>query len=56
MTVIAAVSLAGGYTYRAVEGYEAVVRTDARGTEKGLTKPEDRLAPGDVITIFDRVY
>lgn len=56
MTVIAAVSLAGGYTYRAVKGYEAVVRTDEAGTHKGLTKPEDRLAPGDVITIFDRVF
>lgn len=56
MTVIAAVSLAGGYTYRAVKGYEAVVRTDGTGTQKGLTRPEDRLAPGDVITIFDRVF
>lgn len=56
MTVIAAVSLAGGYTYRAVKGYEAVVRTGAGGTQQGLTKPQDRLAPGDVITIFDRVF
>lgn len=56
MTVIAAVSLAGGYTYRAVKGYESVVRTDGTGTRKGLTRPEDRLAPGDVITIFDRVF
>jgi polysaccharide export outer membrane protein len=56
MTVIAAVSLAGGYTYRAVKGYEAVVRTGADGTQNGLTKPQDRLAPGDVITIFDRVF
>lgn len=56
MTVIAAVSLAGGYTYRAVKGYEAVVRTGAGGTQTGLTKPQDRLAPGDVITIFDRVF
>ena len=56
MTVIAAVSLAGGYTYRAVKGYEAVVRTQGHRTRQGLTKPEDRLAPGDVITIFDRVF
>ena len=56
MTVIAAVSLAGGYTYRAVKRYEAVVRTTGQTTQKGLTQPEDRLAPGDVITIFDRVY
>ncbi len=56
MTVIAAVSLAGGYTYRAVKRYEAVVRTKGQVTQRGLTKPDDRLAPGDVITIFDRVY
>lgn len=56
MTVIAAVSLAGGYTYRAVKRYEAVVRTLGTTTQQGLTRPEDRLAPGDVITIFDRVY
>ncbi|MCB8879562.1 polysaccharide export protein [Acidisoma cellulosilytica] len=56
MTVIAAVSLAGGYTYRAVKRYEAVVRTKGKTTQQGLTRPEDRLAPGDVITIFDRVY
>lgn len=56
MTVIAAVSLAGGYTYRAVKSYEAVVRTQGQGTEQGLTKPQDRLAPGDVVTIFDRVF
>lgn len=56
MTVIAAVSLAGGYTYRAVKSYEGVVRTDGSATQHGLTKPEDRLRPGDVITIFDRVF
>lgn len=56
MTVIAAISLAGGYTYRAVKGYESVVRTVNGHTETGLTRPEDRLAPGDVITIFDRVF
>lgn len=56
MTVIAAISLAGGYTYRAVQRYESVVRTVGGHTVAGLTRPEDRLAPGDVITIFDRVF
>lgn len=56
MTVVAAISLAGGYTYRAVKSYESVVRTVDGHTIQGLTKPEDRLAPGDVITIFDRVF
>ena len=56
MTVIAAVSLAGGYTYRAVQGYEGVVRTQGTTTTDGLVRPQDRLEPGDAITIFDRVY
>jgi polysaccharide export outer membrane protein len=56
MTVIAAVSLAGGYTYRAVQGYEGVVRTQGTETDDGLVRPQERLQPGDVITIFDRVY
>jgi polysaccharide export outer membrane protein len=56
MTVIAAVSLAGGYTYRAVKDYESVVRTQGTKTSDGLVKPQDRLEPGDVITIYDRVF
>jgi polysaccharide export outer membrane protein len=56
MTVIAAVSLAGGYTYRAVKTYESVVRTQGKKTDNGLVKPQDRLEPGDVITIYDRVF
>jgi len=56
MTVIAAVSLAGGYTYRAIQSYEGVVRTEGAKTSDGLVRPQDRLQPGDVITIFDRVY
>ena len=56
MTVIAAVSLAGGYTYRAIQSYEGVVRTQGATTMDGLVKPQDRLQPGDTITVFDRVY
>ncbi|WP_419758232.1 polysaccharide biosynthesis/export family protein [Acidisoma sp.] len=56
MTVIAAVSLGGGYTYRAIQSYEGVVRTQGAKTSDGLVHPPDRLQPGDVITIFDRVY
>jgi polysaccharide export outer membrane protein len=56
MTVIAAVSLAGGYTYRAIQSYEGVVRTQGSKTSDGLVRPQDRLEPGDTITIFDRVY
>jgi polysaccharide export outer membrane protein len=56
MTVVAAVSLAGGYTYRAVKSYEGVVRIKGSKTSDGLVQPQDRLEPGDVITIYDRVF
>ncbi|MBW4024298.1 MAG: polysaccharide export protein [Proteobacteria bacterium] len=56
MTVIAAVSVAGGYTYRAIKSYEGVVRTKGTRTSDGLVKPQDRLEPGDVVTIYDRVF
>ena len=56
LTVIAAVSLAGGYTYRAIQSYEGVVRMRGKTAIDGLTKPQDYLQPGDVITIYDRVF
>jgi polysaccharide biosynthesis/export protein len=56
MTVIAAVSLAGGYTYRAIKAYESIVRTTNTTTDEGRVKPSDRVAPGDVITIYDRRF
>ena len=56
MSVVAAVALAGGYTYRAVENYVAVVRTDGRAPVEGRAPPEARLRPGDVVRVFERRF
>ena len=56
MTVLTAVSVAGGFTYRAVEDYASVVRdVDGHSTE-GKVKRQTMLAPGDVLTIFERHF
>jgi len=56
MTVVTAAAVAGGFTYRAVEGYASVVRTqDGRATE-GKALRQAFVQPGDVITIFERRF
>jgi len=56
MTVVTAAAVAGGFTYRAVQGYASVVRnkdgemTEARASRQAL------LQPGDVVTVFERRF
>ena len=57
MTVLTAVAVAGGFTYRAVEGYASVVRaTKDGGTTVGRVLPQSTIAPGDVVRIFERHF
>ena len=56
MTVLAAVALAGGFTYRAVEDYAAVVRTDGGASVEGRATRQAPLRPGDVVTVFERRF
>jgi polysaccharide export outer membrane protein len=56
MTVIAAVSVAGGYTYRAIHAYVGVLRQTPGGLVTGRAVPDDPLAPGDVVTVYDRRF
>jgi polysaccharide export outer membrane protein len=64
MTAVTAVAIAGGFTYRAVDDVFSVVRTesdDARragGGEavEGTVGRQDALAPGDVVTVFERRF
>ena len=56
MTVLGAVALAGGFTYRAVETSASVVRTDADRTIEGRAGRETALQPGDVVTVFERRF
>lgn len=57
MTLLSAVAMAGGFTYRAVTGYASDVRsegsTNGKATE-GKIGRASLLQPGDVVTIYER--
>lgn len=54
MTVLNAVALAGGFTYRAREG-EVLLSRDGSGTD--LTVPvTTQILPGDIITVRERFF
>jgi polysaccharide biosynthesis/export protein len=56
MRVVTAVAIAGGFTYRAVQGYAAIVRSvDGRAVE-GRASRQELVQPGDVITVFERHF
>ncbi len=56
MTVLTAISIAGGFTYRAVQAYAGVTRVTA-GQPAQYRAPIFALAqPGDVITVFERRF
>jgi polysaccharide export outer membrane protein len=56
MTVVAAVALAGGFTYRAIDDTASVVRTASGHPVEGRAKRQTPLAPGDVVTIYERRF
>ena len=57
MSVINAVALAGGFTYRARESSFYVSRTGANGEKTKLdATPETPVLPGDVITVRERYF
>lgn len=56
MTVLEAVAIGGGYTYRADEDDIRVMR-ERNGTKEKLTlSPEDKIMPGDIVTITERFF
>jgi polysaccharide export outer membrane protein len=56
MTVLTAVALAGGFTYRAVEDYAAVTRQAEGHAEEGRLRPNDYVEPRDVIRVLERHF
>ena len=56
MTVVTAAAVAGGFTYRAVQGYASVVRTQDGGAIEGKASRQTFIQPGDVITVFERRF
>lgn len=56
MTVVTAVAIAGGYTYRAVQDDASIVRTVDGKAIEGRAERETYVRPGDVITVFERTF
>jgi len=59
MTMLDAVALGGGFTYRAVTGYADDVRTGEHskgGPMEGKIYRATILQPGDVVTIYERYF
>ena len=55
MTVINAVALAGGYTYRADQGDITLTRGGAKGEAREVG-PEEQVLPGDIIEVPERFF
>jgi polysaccharide biosynthesis/export protein len=56
MTVLTAVAIAGGFTYRGVQDYVSVIRTTGGNSVEGKAAPGSFVAPGDVVKIFERRF
>jgi polysaccharide biosynthesis/export protein len=56
MTVVTAAAVAGGFTYRAIQDYASVVRTQDGAAIEGKATRQSFVQPGDVITIFERRF
>ena len=56
MTVLSVAAVAGGFTYRAVQDQAAVVRLVNGKPVEGRADPLTVLRPGDVVTIYERLF
>ena len=56
MTMVTAAAVAGGFTYRAIQGYASIVRTRDGIATEGKASRQTFIEPGDVITIFERRF
>lgn len=56
MTVVTAVAVAGGFTYRAIDDAFSIVRTSGGKAEEGRAKRDTPMQPGDVLTVYERRF
>jgi polysaccharide export outer membrane protein len=56
MTMLTAVAVAGGFTYRGVQDYADDVRSQDGQASEGNVTPDSFLAPGDVIKVYQRRF
>jgi polysaccharide biosynthesis/export protein len=56
MTVLTAVAIAGGYTFRASEDEVSVTRKSEGATHEAQALRNSRILPGDVVYVFERHF
>ena len=56
MTVLTAVAIAGGYTFRASEDEVSVTRKSQGATSEARGTRNSRVLPGDVVFVFERHF
>jgi polysaccharide export outer membrane protein len=56
MTVVTAAAVAGGFTYRAIDSYASVVRTQNGVATEAKAQRQSFVQPGDVITVYERKF
>ena len=56
MTYLTAVAIAGGFSYRARKNYVYVVRDDDPEREEMKLDVHDKVRPGDIIRIAERIF
>lgn len=56
MTVLTAVAVAGGFTYRAVEDVFSLLRATNGKAVEGRAERQTLVQPGDVITVYERRF
>lgn len=56
MTYLTAVAIAGGYTYRAKKSHVYVVRSDDAEREEIKLEVSEKVRPGDIIRIAERMF
>jgi polysaccharide export outer membrane protein len=56
MTVVTAVAVGGGFTYRAVTSQFSIVRTMDGKAAEGRADRQTLVQPGDVVTVFERLF
>lgn len=56
ITVLAAVAIAGGYTYRAKLDYAKITRKVGDEVVERRAEPSSLLLPGDVVYIYERLF
>ena len=56
MTYLTAIAIAGGYSYRAKKGIVFVIRGDDPGKEEIELAVEEKVQPGDIIRVAERLF